>query len=136
LSTSQGKWLEVLGCGVMEQSILDANYKPGHKAWAFGLGLERLAMVLFDVTDIRLFWSNDDRFLKQFKAGACRAGRAGPSSVRVRGWQTQRAAGPGQATRPCGPTRAHHCVQLPSLQVDRGSGLLHAPGAAGRCSSS
>ncbi|PNW86275.1 hypothetical protein CHLRE_02g079600v5 [Chlamydomonas reinhardtii] len=65
----KGKWLEVLGCGVMEQVILDGNYKPGHKAWAFGLGLERLAMVLFDVPDIRLFWSGDDRFLKQFKAG-------------------------------------------------------------------
>jgi hypothetical protein len=38
-----------------------------HKAWAFGLGLERLAMVLFDIPDIRLFWSDDDRFLKQFK---------------------------------------------------------------------
>ena len=51
-----GKWLEVLGCGVMQQSILDKNYKPGHRAWAFGLGLERLAMVLFSVPDIRLFW--------------------------------------------------------------------------------
>jgi phenylalanyl-tRNA synthetase alpha chain len=49
----KGKWLEVLGCGVMEQSILDDNYGPGHKAWAFGLGLERLAMVLFDIPDIR-----------------------------------------------------------------------------------
>uniref|UniRef100_A0A383VUV0 phenylalanine--tRNA ligase n=1 Tax=Tetradesmus obliquus TaxID=3088 RepID=A0A383VUV0_TETOB len=64
-----GKWMEVLGCGVMEQVILDKNYGEGHKAWAFGLGLERLAMVLFDIPDIRLFWSDDDRFLKQFKAG-------------------------------------------------------------------
>jgi phenylalanyl-tRNA synthetase alpha chain len=64
-----GKWLEVLGCGVMQQQILDSNFKPGHRAWAFGLGLERLAMVLFDVPDIRLFWSGDERFLKQFKAG-------------------------------------------------------------------
>lgn len=39
------------------------------RAWAFGLGLERLAMVLFDIPDIRLFWSEDERFTKQFKAG-------------------------------------------------------------------
>lgn len=65
-----GQWLEVLGCGVMQQQILDQNFKPGHKAWAFGLGLERLAMVLFDIPDIRLFWSNDQRFLKQFSAGS------------------------------------------------------------------
>lgn len=65
----KGQWLEVLGCGVMEQAILDANGKSGYKAWAFGLGLERLAMVLFDIPDIRLFWTADDRFLKQFKAG-------------------------------------------------------------------
>jgi phenylalanyl-tRNA synthetase alpha chain len=68
-----GKWMEVLGCGVMEQVILDKNYGEGHKAWAFGLGLERLAMVLFDIPDIRLFWSDDERFLKQFKAGDLRA---------------------------------------------------------------
>lgn len=63
------QWLEVLGCGVMEQEILDSNGRSGHKAWAFGLGLERLAMVLFDIPDIRLFWTSDKRFLSQFKAG-------------------------------------------------------------------
>lgn len=41
----QGEWLEVLGCGVMQQQILDSNAGEGKKAWAFGLGLERLAMV-------------------------------------------------------------------------------------------
>ena len=63
------EWLEVLGCGVMQQKILDDNYGEGQKAWAFGLGIERLAMILFDIPDIRLFWSDDERFLKQFKAG-------------------------------------------------------------------
>lgn len=62
---SQGKWLEVLGCGVTEQVILDNNGCRGKKAWAFGLGLERLAMVLFEIPDIRLFWSDDNRFTSQ-----------------------------------------------------------------------
>lgn len=65
----KGQWLEVLGCGVVQQAILDAAGRSGHRAWAFGLGLERLAMVLFDIPDIRLFWSADDRFLKQFAPG-------------------------------------------------------------------
>ena len=64
-----GEWLEVLGCGVMQQQILDANGREGDKAWAFGLGLERLAMILFDIPDIRLFWSDDKRFTSQFKEG-------------------------------------------------------------------
>ena len=48
-----GEWLEVLGCGVTQQSILDANNNAGNVSWAFGLGLERLAMVLFEIPDIR-----------------------------------------------------------------------------------
>lgn len=65
----QGKWMEVLGCGVTEQAILKNNGRDGTVAWAFGLGLERLAMVLFDIPDIRLFWSSDSRFTTQFKSG-------------------------------------------------------------------
>lgn len=68
-----GDWLEVLGCGVVQQSILDANGRQGTKAWAFGLGLERLAMILFDIPDIRLFWSEDKRFLSQFREGEMRS---------------------------------------------------------------
>ncbi|ONM38428.1 Phenylalanine--tRNA ligase chloroplastic/mitochondrial [Zea mays] len=65
----QDDWLEVLGCGVTEQEILKRNGRRDHVAWAFGLGLERLAMVLFDIPDIRLFWSNDKRFTSQFSEG-------------------------------------------------------------------
>ncbi|KAF9305400.1 hypothetical protein BGZ74_010359 [Mortierella antarctica] len=63
----QGKWLEVLGCGVIQQDILKNAGKPDKIGWAFGLGLERLALVLFGIPDIRLFWSQDERFLKQFE---------------------------------------------------------------------
>ncbi|XP_068199989.1 phenylalanine--tRNA ligase, mitochondrial [Antennarius striatus] len=62
-----GDWMEVLGCGVMEQRLLDAAGAGHQVGWAFGLGLERLAMVLFGIPDIRLFWSRDPRFLKQFR---------------------------------------------------------------------
>lgn len=72
-----GEWLEVLGCGVMQKSILDEASLGSHRAWAFGLGLERLAMILFDIPDIRLFWTTDLRFSKQFKAGMFRAGGVG-----------------------------------------------------------
>jgi phenylalanyl-tRNA synthetase alpha chain len=59
------KWLEVLGCGVIHPQILrNCGYTHGEIGWAFGLGLERLALVLFDIPDIRLFWSKGTtRFL-------------------------------------------------------------------------
>jgi len=61
-----GEWLEVLGCGVMEQEILFKAGVHDKVGWAFGLGLERLAMVLYSIPDIRLFWSQDSGFLSQF----------------------------------------------------------------------
>lgn len=65
----QGKWLEVLGCGIVQPKILE-NCGLGDKtAWAFGLGLERLAMILFKIPDIRYFWSDDERFISQFTTG-------------------------------------------------------------------
>ncbi len=42
---------------------------PEKCGWAFGLGLERIAMILFSIPDIRLFWSTDERFLNQFQPG-------------------------------------------------------------------
>ena len=62
----RGDWLEVLGCGVIEQPLLERADVPTRMGWAFGLGLERLAMLLFGIPDIRLFWSKDSRFLSQF----------------------------------------------------------------------
>ena len=61
-----GEWLEVLGSGVMRQPILNNSGASEKIGWAFGLGLDRLAMLLFQIQDIRLFWSNDPRFLQQF----------------------------------------------------------------------
>ncbi|KAM3592933.1 uncharacterized protein V6R79_002034 [Siganus canaliculatus] len=63
----QGDWMEVLGCGVMEQELLNSAGAGNKVGWAFGIGLERLAMVLYGIPDIRLFWSQDERFLKQFR---------------------------------------------------------------------
>jgi len=64
-----GEWLEVLGCGVIHTEVLDMAGVGDRRGWAFGLGLERLAMILFGIPDIRLFWSDDERFHSQFKAG-------------------------------------------------------------------
>jgi len=63
----QGDWLEVLGCGVVKQEILEKADVPSQLGWAFGIGLERIAMLLFEIPDIRLFWSQDERFLGQFR---------------------------------------------------------------------
>jgi len=62
----QGDWLEVLGSGVSKQEILINADVPSQIGWAFGIGLDRIAMLLFQIPDIRLFWSTDARFLKQF----------------------------------------------------------------------
>jgi phenylalanyl-tRNA synthetase alpha chain len=63
------EWMEVLGCGVIHPDILANAGRPNERGWAFGLGLERLAMILFGIPDIRLFWSSDQRFHQQFQSG-------------------------------------------------------------------
>lgn len=62
----EGKWMEVLGCGIMEQQLLESAGVGDRVGWAFGLGLERLAMILYGIPDIRLFWSTDSGFTSQF----------------------------------------------------------------------
>ncbi|GAB1609030.1 phenylalanine--tRNA ligase, mitochondrial-like [Argonauta hians] len=62
-----GDWMELLGCGVIEQEILHLAGAGSQVGWAFGLGLERLAMCLYQIPDIRLFWSQDSGFLSQFQ---------------------------------------------------------------------
>jgi phenylalanyl-tRNA synthetase alpha chain len=62
------KWMEILGCGVVHTKILDNIFgEKKYKGWAFGLGLERLSMCLNKISDIRLYWTHDERFLNQFK---------------------------------------------------------------------
>ena len=64
----QTGWLEVLGCGMVHPAVLDAAGVDQEKftGFAFGLGVERLAMLRSGVSDLRLFFENDLRFLRQF----------------------------------------------------------------------
>lgn len=59
------RWLEILGAGVVKREIMD-RHGINEEALAFGLGLDRLAMTLFEIPDIRLLWSTDQEFLDQF----------------------------------------------------------------------
>jgi len=63
------RWLEILGCGMIQPKILTNCGIEGSIGWAFGIGLERLAMILYQIPDIRLFWTEDERFHSQFKNG-------------------------------------------------------------------
>lgn len=61
-------WLEILGCGMIDPEVFSAvNYDATkYSGFAFGMGLERIAMLKYGVSDLRLFFENDIRFLKQF----------------------------------------------------------------------
>lgn len=65
----QGNWLEILGCGVVQSKILENNNIVGKKAIAFGLGFDRMAMILFNIPDIRYLWSTHSKFISQFEDG-------------------------------------------------------------------
>ena len=61
-------WLEILGCGMVDPNVLEANGIDPHKysGFAFGMGLERIAMLKWRVNDLRHYFENDMRFLKEF----------------------------------------------------------------------
>ena len=62
-------WLEILGCGMVDPEVFKfVNYDSGlWSGFAFGVGIERIAMLKYGVKDIRMFYSGDVQFLKQFK---------------------------------------------------------------------
>ncbi|VAW46796.1 Phenylalanyl-tRNA synthetase alpha chain, partial [hydrothermal vent metagenome] len=64
-----GRWIEVLGCGMVHPQVLtNVGIDPDeYMGLAFGLGVERLAMLRYNVKDLRQFFENDLRFLQQFK---------------------------------------------------------------------
>tara|TARA_B110000240_G_C13491679_1_gene449889 strand:- start:611 stop:1630 length:1020 start_codon:yes stop_codon:yes gene_type:complete len=63
-------WLEIMGCGMVDPNVLkNANIDPTkYSGYAFGMGIERIAMLLYQIPDIRMFYENDKRFLEQFKS--------------------------------------------------------------------
>jgi phenylalanyl-tRNA synthetase alpha chain len=63
-------WVEILGCGMVDPAVLEnCNIDPDrYTGFAFGIGIERLTMMLYKVNDIRLFFENDVRFLQQFRS--------------------------------------------------------------------
>jgi phenylalanyl-tRNA synthetase alpha chain len=69
LTRKMGKdWLEIAGCGMVHPAVLEeVGIDPEEwSGWAFGFGIERIAMLRYGVNDIRLFYENDLRFLNQF----------------------------------------------------------------------
>lgn len=64
-----GKWIEMLGSGLVRKTVLKNMGLEGYNGWAFGFGLERLAIASMELPDIRLLWSNDERVKKQLKLG-------------------------------------------------------------------
>ena len=68
LGIGKKKWLEILGCGMIHPEVFKAVGYPKDKytGFAFGMGIERMAMLKYGINDIRVFYENDVRFLKQF----------------------------------------------------------------------
>ncbi len=65
----KGEWVEILGAGMIKPSVLAKMGIEGYNGWAFGFGLERLAILSMELPDIRLLWSDDERVKKQLVLG-------------------------------------------------------------------
>jgi phenylalanyl-tRNA synthetase alpha chain len=63
-------WLEILGCGMVDPNVLEANGidSKQYSGFALGMGVERMAMLKYQIRDLRLYFENDLRFLKQFES--------------------------------------------------------------------
>jgi phenylalanyl-tRNA synthetase alpha chain len=63
-----GRWLEILGCGMVDPNVFESVNIDSERftGYAFGIGVERIAMLRYGIDDIRLFYENDVRFLEQF----------------------------------------------------------------------
>ncbi|MBI9064587.1 MAG: phenylalanine--tRNA ligase subunit alpha [Marinilabiliaceae bacterium] len=63
-------WVEILGCGMVDPAVLKSNNidSEAYTGFAFGMGIERITMLKYQIKDIRLFFENDVRFLEQFKS--------------------------------------------------------------------
>ncbi len=67
VSWKDGDWLEILGCGMVDPNVFkNVKYKKGTQGFAFGVGVERLAMLRHNIDHIKNFYDNDLRFLRQF----------------------------------------------------------------------
>jgi phenylalanyl-tRNA synthetase alpha chain len=64
----EGRWLEILGCGMVDPNVLEnvGIDNEEYTGYAFGMGIERMAMLKYGINDIRIFYDNDNRFLEQF----------------------------------------------------------------------
>ena len=63
------EWLEIMGCGMIDPEVLkNVDIDPEiYSGFAFGVGIERLALMIYQMKDIRIYFDNDIRFLRQFK---------------------------------------------------------------------
>ncbi|MCK5344285.1 MAG: phenylalanine--tRNA ligase subunit alpha, partial [Candidatus Heimdallarchaeota archaeon] len=63
-------WVEIMGCGMVDPQVLDFCQIDSQKytGYAFGMGIERIAMLKYQINDLRLYFENDKRFLDQFRS--------------------------------------------------------------------